>query len=98
MSSETSFDSKQPKMEPKLVSALLETKCLFRLYRFFTKTASFGVSIEPKQKKDKPKHRKFFHILDRLGLNFNAINLTFSEIVENYVAYILSISDLKHYN
>jgi len=51
VSSETSFDSKQPKMEPKLVSELSEKKCLFRLFRFLTKTASFGVSIEPKQKK-----------------------------------------------
>ncbi len=30
---ETSFDSKQPKLEPKLVSALSETKPLFRLFR-----------------------------------------------------------------
>ncbi len=49
MSFETSFDSKQPKLEPKLVSALSETKRLFRLFRFYTETASFGVSIEPKQ-------------------------------------------------
>ncbi len=31
----TSFDSKQPKLEPKLVSALSETKRLFRLFRLF---------------------------------------------------------------
>ncbi len=55
VSFETSFDSKQPKLEPKLVSALSETKRLFRLFRFYTKTASFGVSIEPKQTKDQPK-------------------------------------------
>jgi hypothetical protein len=36
VSFETSFDSKQPKLEPKLVSALSETE-------------SFSVSIEPKQ-------------------------------------------------
>jgi hypothetical protein len=52
---ETSFDSKQPKLEPKLVSALSETKRLFRLFRFYTETASFGVSIESKQKEDQPK-------------------------------------------
>ena len=69
VSSETSFDSKQPKMELKQVLALSETKCLFRLFRFFTETASFGVSIEPKQKKDQWKHRKFFYILDWLGHN-----------------------------
>ena len=59
VSSETSFDTKQPKMEPKLVSALSETKRLFWLFRFFTETVSFSVSIEPKQKKDKPKQRIF---------------------------------------
>ena len=52
---ETSFDSKQTKMEPKLVSALSETKRLFRLFRFYTETASFGVSIESKQIEDQPK-------------------------------------------
>ncbi len=55
MSFENSFDSKQPKLEPKLVSALSETKLLFRLFCFYTKTASFGVSIEPKQAEDQPK-------------------------------------------
>jgi hypothetical protein len=55
VSFETSFDSKQPKLEPKLVSALSETKRFFRLFRFYTETASFGVSIEPKQKEDQPK-------------------------------------------
>jgi hypothetical protein len=55
VSYETSFDSKQPKLEPKLVSALSETKRLFRLFRFYTETASFGVSIEPKQQEDQPK-------------------------------------------
>ncbi len=50
VSFETSFDSKQPKLEPKLVSALSETERLFRLFRFYTETDSFDVSIEPKQK------------------------------------------------
>ncbi len=36
VSFETSFDSKQPKLEPKLVSALSETKRLFRLFRFYS--------------------------------------------------------------
>jgi hypothetical protein len=48
VSFETSFDSKQPKLEPKLVSALSETKRLFRLFRFFFETASFGVSVKAK--------------------------------------------------
>jgi hypothetical protein len=46
---ETSFDSKQPKLEPKLVSILSETRRLFRLFRFNIETASFGASVEPKQ-------------------------------------------------
>jgi hypothetical protein len=49
VSSETSFVSKQPKLEPKLVSALSETR---RLFRFNIKTGSFGVSKQPKQTKD----------------------------------------------
>jgi hypothetical protein len=36
VSCETNFDSKQPKMEPKLVSKLSETRRLFRLFRFNT--------------------------------------------------------------
>ncbi len=63
MSFETSFDSKQPKLEPKLVSALSETKRLFRLFRFYTETESFDVSIEPKQTKDQPKQFDREHIL-----------------------------------
>ncbi len=60
---ETSFDSKQPKLEPKLVSALSETQRLFRLFRFYTETESFDVSFEPKQTKDKPKQFDREHIL-----------------------------------
>ncbi len=33
------------------LSALSKTKRLFRLFRLYTKTESFGVSIEPKQQK-----------------------------------------------
>ncbi len=63
MSFETSFDSKQPKLEPKLVSALSETKRLFRLFRFYTETDSFDVLIEPKQTEDQPKQFDREHIL-----------------------------------
>ncbi len=63
MSFETSFDSKQPKLEPKLVSALSETKRFFRLFRFYTETECFDVSIEPKQTKDQPKQLDREHIL-----------------------------------
>ena len=63
VSFETSFDSKQPKLEPKLVSALSETKHLFRLFRFYNETESFNVSIEPKQTEDQPKQFDREHIL-----------------------------------
>ncbi len=39
---ETSFDSKKSKLEPKLISAISERKCLFRLFHFCVKKASFG--------------------------------------------------------
>ncbi len=52
MSFETCFDSKLPKLETKLVSALSETKCLFRLFCINTKTESLGVLIEPKQREE----------------------------------------------
>jgi hypothetical protein len=51
------------KLELKLVSALSETQRLFRLFRFYTKTETFDVSIEPKQTKDKPKQFDREHIL-----------------------------------
>jgi hypothetical protein len=57
-SSETSFVSKQTKLEPKLVSALSETRRLFRLFRFNIETGSFGVSKQPKQSKDQPKQQQ----------------------------------------
>ncbi len=62
VSFENSFDSKQPKLEPKLVSALSETKRLFRLLRFYTETESFDVSIEPKQTEGQPKQFDGEHI------------------------------------
>jgi hypothetical protein len=67
VSFETSFDSKQPKLEPKLVSALSETKRLFRLFRFYTEKENFDVSIEPKQTEDQPK--QFNYLLSSLYAN-----------------------------
>ncbi len=63
MSFETSFDSKQPKLEPKIISALSKTKRLFRLFGFYTETESFDVSIEPKQTEDQQKEFDREHIL-----------------------------------
>jgi hypothetical protein len=51
------------KLEPKLVSALSETKRLFRLFRFYTETESFDVSIKLKQTKDQPEQFDREHIL-----------------------------------
>ena len=81
MSSETSFASKQPKLEPKLVSALSETKRLFRLFRFFTETASFGDSIELKQKKINQNKQKW--------INLYAINIKLLQIVGHIILYNL---------
>jgi hypothetical protein len=61
VSYETNFDSKQPKLEPKLVSTLSETRRLFRLN---IETGSFGVSIEPKQNENnRNKPKKGFKLL-----------------------------------
>jgi hypothetical protein len=62
VSFKTSFDSKQPKLEPKLVLALSETKRLFRLFCYYTETESFDVSIEPKQTEDQPNQFDREHI------------------------------------
>ncbi len=53
VSFKTSFDWRQPKLEPKLETRFgtIRTK---RLFRFFTETESFGVSIEPKQPGEQP--------------------------------------------
>ncbi len=63
MSFETSFNSKQPKLEPKLVLALSETKRLFWFFCFYTETECFDVLIEPKQTEDQPKQFDREHIL-----------------------------------
>ena len=70
VSFETSFDSKQPKLEPKLVSLLSETKRLFRLFRFYTETENFDVSIEPKQTEDQLKQfdREHIWVSENFGL------------------------------
>ncbi len=63
MSFETSFGLKQLKLDPKIVLALSEKKCLFRLFRFYTETESFDVSIELKQAEDQPKQFDREHFL-----------------------------------
>jgi hypothetical protein len=60
VSFETSFQSKQPKLEPKLVSALSETKRFFSVVRFYTETESFNVLIEPKQAEDQRRQLGIF--------------------------------------
>jgi hypothetical protein len=51
VSFKTSFDLKQPKLEPKIVSALSETKQFYWLFCFYTETESFDVSNEPNNRK-----------------------------------------------
>ncbi len=58
VSSETSSVSKQPKLEPKLISELSETRYLFRLFRFNIETGDFSVLKQPKQTKDQPKQQQ----------------------------------------
>jgi hypothetical protein len=80
VSFETSFDSKQPKLKPKLVSALSETKRLFWLFSFFTETESFDVSIEPKQQKTNRNRligSIFCHFLQKI-LSFSGFFVFFS--------------------
>ncbi len=83
MSFETRFDSKQPKLELKLVSALSETKRLFWLFRFYTETESFDVSIEPKQTEDQPKQFDREHILQ-----FFTENLGFSRFFRFVILFL----------
>ncbi len=91
VSFETSFDSKQPKLEPKLVSALSETKRLFRLFRFYAETEIFDVSIEPKQTEDQPKQfkREYIWVFFR---KFRVHLLTFLEMLSIYVFLWVKIS------
>ncbi len=49
-------------VEPKIVSALSETKHVFRLIRFYTETKIFDVSIELKQTEDQSKQFDMEHI------------------------------------
>jgi hypothetical protein len=73
-----------PNLEPKLVSALSETKCLFQLFRFYTETESFDVSIEPKQTEDQPKQFDREHILF-----FFTGNLGFSRFFSFFLVYLV---------
>jgi hypothetical protein len=51
VSFKTSFDSKQPKLELKLVSALSEKNGCYRCFASITETESFHASIEPNKQK-----------------------------------------------
>ncbi len=90
MSFETRFASKQPK----LVSALSKTKCLFQLFRLFTETESFDVSIEPKQTEDQPKQFDREHILLYFteNLGFLSFFLFFSGFFSFFVFFLRFVS------
>jgi hypothetical protein len=97
VSFETSFDSKQPKLEPKLVSALSETKRLFRLFRFYTETESFDVSIEPKQTEDPPKQfkREYIWVFFR---KFRVVSVCFGLLRNSSVCFGCFDIGSKHRN
>ncbi len=98
---ETSFDSKQPTLEPKLVSALSETKRLFRLFRFYTgtETESFNVSIEPKQTEDQPKQFDRKHILVFFW-KFKVFSgfFVFSIVLKQFALVVSRVSDPHWFN
>jgi hypothetical protein len=71
VSSKTSFVSKQPNLEPKLVSALSETRHLFQLFRFNIKTGGFGVSKQPKQTKDQSKQQQIFFNINLFNFSYH---------------------------
>jgi hypothetical protein len=92
VSFEISFDWKQPKLEPKLVSALSKTNCLFQLFLFYTKTESFGVSIELKQTEEQPKLFYREHILIFFSENlvlFRFVLVCFETVCFGCFAFIL---------
>jgi hypothetical protein len=97
VSFENSFDSKQPKLEPKLVSTLSETKRLFRLFRFYAVTEGFNVSIEPKQTEDQPKQFDREHIWVFLR-KFRAVMVCFGLFRNSYVCLGWFDIGLKHRN
>ncbi len=76
--------SNQPKLE--LVSA--ETKRLFRLFRFFTETESFDVSIEPNQTEDEPKqfHREHISLFFTENLGFSSFFCFFWFVSKQFVS------------
>ncbi len=100
VSFETSFDSKQPKLEPKLVSALSDTKRLFRLFRFYTETESFDVLIEPKQTENQPKQFDREHILHFFtkNLGFFRFFRFFFSVFSVCFCFDVSVVSLLHRN
>jgi hypothetical protein len=62
---------------PKLVSPLSETKRLFQLLRFYTKTESFGVLNEPKQTEEQPKQCDREHIFGIFFTKFRVVLVCF---------------------
>ncbi len=87
LSFETRFDSKQSKLETKLVSALSETKRLFRLFRFYTETDSFGVSTEPKQTEEQAKQCDREHILVFFR-KFRVVSVCFETVLFDLIVLI----------
>jgi hypothetical protein len=95
MSFETSFNSKQPKLEPKLVLPLSETKRLFRLFRFSTETGSFGISIEPKQTEEQPKQCDREHILVFFSQNLGLFRFKIPKQTEIFCFWFNETTETK---
>ncbi len=89
---ETSFDSKQSK----LVSALSETKRLFRLFRFYSETESFNVSTEPKQTEDQPKQFDREHILVFFFRKFRIFPVCFG--LFGFVSVVMLLYQTESFN
>jgi hypothetical protein len=79
-----------------LVSAL-SAKCLLRLFRFYTKTEIFDVSIEPKQTEDQPKQFDREHILVFLW-KFRVVSVCFGLFRNSSVCFNCFDIGLKHRN
>ncbi len=88
MSFETSFDSKQPKLEPKLALALSKTKRLFWLFRFYTETESFNVSIEPKQTEDQQFDREHILLFFTENFGFSGFFRFFWFVLKQFVSVV----------
>ncbi len=82
MSFETSFDSKQPKLEPKLVLALSETKCLSRFFTAIPKQRVLMFRLNRNKQKTNQNSLTesiFWYFSENLGLKHENFSFCFHE-------------------